>query len=150
MALLEHGAPWSSGPCSMGLLRLACRGPLGRGEPHRSLEAASQPCGHTSHCPFALTAPFPAAETGSHSLPLLEARTEGHQETRGHPSSHLSVPRDPEWSSAAAVTRALFPGGLLAKMPGHLPAARPGRCGPHPGWWARRVRGPPGDRFLGP
>ena len=48
-------APWGSSGWPAAVLWAG-------GEPHRSLEAASQPCGHTSHCPFALTIHFPAAE----------------------------------------------------------------------------------------
>ena len=114
-------------------------------------EATSWPHGHTSHCPFALTVPFPAAERLVPTpFPLLGARSEGGREPRGHPSSHLSIPRDPEPSSAATGTRAFFPRGLPAKMLGQPPATRPGVCGPHPRRWARRVRDPLETLFLGP
>lgn len=111
------------------------------GDPCRPLEAISQHRGHTSHCPFTLTVPFPVAERLAPTpFPFLGARSEGGQEPQGHPCSHLSVPRDPESSSAATGTRAFFLRGLPAVVLGHPPASRLGMCGPHPRRWARRVR----------
>lgn len=125
----------------------APRGSSGRpatallGGPMSPPEAASQHCGHTSHCPFALTVPFPVAERLVPTpFPFLGARSERGQEPQGHSSSYLSVPRDPEPSSAAMGTRAFFLRGLPAVVLGHLPAARLRVCGPHPHRWARRVR----------